>query len=189
MEAKTESNESGNKTQIIRWQGLIYWKESGCFIDINKNTGLLAISTNLRQRKSLSQSTHKEEHAVLSSLWSSKSLYRKDSCPLLLCRMLREEPQVSRLPASWDKIPSERQAVLKDIFFLSSKLLCPSQHLSLAKKESYPIFCPFLALPRNEGCVPKDWGSWPGESNKGNWSWAHSLAICPWTPCFSNNCL
>lgn len=47
MEAKTESNESGNKTQIIRWQGLIYWKESRCFINIKKNTGSLAIPTNL----------------------------------------------------------------------------------------------------------------------------------------------
>lgn len=77
----------------------------------------------------------------------------------------------------------------EEIFFLPSKLLTPCRHFSLAKKESQSIFCPVLVLPRNEGCLPKDWGSWPGGSNKGHWSWAHSLAICPWTPCFSDNCL
>lgn len=82
-----DSNRQVAGTHLLEGVLVVYWSEEKYWF-----TGLS--HKPYRQRKSLSLSTHKEEHAVLSGLWSSKGLYRKDSCPVLLCRILSKEPQV-----------------------------------------------------------------------------------------------
>lgn len=166
MEARTESNESGNKTQIIRWQGLIYWKESWCFIAIRENTGLPAFSTNLIDKEKACLNPPIKKSVLCSAICGHLKVFTERTFLLLLCRIPSKEPQVACQNPETKYSLKDRQCWKKS-FFLSSKLLCPCQHLSLAKKESYPIFCPMLALPRNEGCLPKAWGSWPGKTIKG----------------------
>lgn len=116
-------------THLVEGVLMFYWyKEKYWFAGLSQKP--------YRQRKRLSQSTHKEEHAVLSSLWSSKSLYRKDSCPLLLCRILSKEPQeaagILRQNTVWKTGSAERN------LFLVFQITVPLSKLVLSQERILP---------------------------------------------------